>query len=59
MTNTELNYSSAKPQGNYPVIPDKTLAKVRMTLKGGGYDDESKGWTGGWLLKAIRLMRYT
>ena len=34
------------------MIPDKTLAKVRMTLKNGGYDDESKGWTGGWATKS-------
>jgi hypothetical protein len=45
MTNTELNYSTAEPQNSYSVIPDKTLAKVRMHIKKGYYNDESKGWT--------------
>jgi len=52
MINTELNYSTAEPQNSYSVIPDKTLAKVKMTLKSGGYNEESKGWTAGWATKS-------
>lgn len=46
-----LNYADAEPQINYDIIPDKTLAKVRMTIKHGGYNDETKGWTDGFATK--------
>ena len=35
-------------QSNTNVIPKGTLAKVRMGLRPGGYDDPSQGWTGGY-----------
>jgi len=35
-------------QTNSNVIPKGTLAKVRLTLRPGGYDDPSQGWTGGY-----------
>lgn len=35
-------------QSNTNVIPKGTLAKVRMTLRPGGFDDASQGWTGGY-----------
>ena len=35
-------------QSNTNVIPKGTLAKVRLTLRPGGFDDPSQGWTGGW-----------
>ena len=54
MTNTELNYSTAEPQNRYSVIPDKTLAKVRMHIKCGYYNDESKGWIDDWATKSER-----
>ena len=54
MTNTELNYSTAEPQNSYSVIPDKTLAKVRMHVKFGYYNDESKGWIDDWATKSER-----
>ena len=50
----KLDYSTVEPQNSYSVIPDKTLAKVRMYITGGNYDDESKGWTGGWATKSSR-----
>jgi len=34
-------------QSNTNVIPKGTLAKVRLTLRPGGFDDPSQGWTGG------------
>jgi hypothetical protein len=35
-------------QSNSTVIPKGTLAKVRLTLRPGGFDDPSQGWTGGY-----------
>ena len=36
---------------DYGVIPNGTIAKVRMTIKPGGYNDESQNWTGGYATK--------
>jgi hypothetical protein len=35
-------------QGEFNLIPKGTQALVRMAIKPGGYDDASKGWTGGY-----------
>ncbi|WP_235866863.1 hypothetical protein [Salibaculum griseiflavum] len=35
-------------QTNTNVIPKGTLAKVRMTIRPGGFDDAAQGWTGGY-----------
>ena len=35
-------------QSNANVIPKGTLAKVRMTIRPGGFDDPAQGWTGGY-----------
>jgi len=35
-------------QSNTNVIPKGTLARVRLTLRPGGFDDPSQGWTGGY-----------
>lgn len=42
------DYNSAAEQSNFDPIPAGTLAKVRMTIKPGGYDDHNQGWTGGY-----------
>jgi hypothetical protein len=34
-------------QQNPNLIPRGTLAKVRVTIRPGGYDEPSQGWTGG------------
>ena len=47
-----MKFSNAEPQGSYEIIPEKTLAKVRLKIKGGGYDDPSNGWVGGWATKS-------
>ena len=39
-------------QSNTNVIPKGTLAKVRLTLRPGGFDDPAQGWTGGWARRA-------
>ncbi|HBG98249.1 MAG TPA: hypothetical protein DDY29_05820 [Rhodobacteraceae bacterium] len=35
-------------QSNTNVIPKGTLAKVRLTIRPGGFDDPGQGWTGGY-----------
>jgi hypothetical protein len=35
-------------QGEFNLIPKGTQALVRMAIKPGGYDDVSRGWTGGY-----------
>ena len=35
-------------QSNPHLIPTGTLAKVRLTIRPGGFDDPSQGWTGGY-----------
>ena len=34
-------------QSNPNLIPKGTIAKVRLTIRPGGFDDPSQGWTGG------------
>ena len=45
MTGLWNDFNSAQSNGN--VIPKGTLAKVRLTIRPGGFDDPSQGWTGG------------
>lgn len=42
-----MNFNDAEEQTGGDVIPHKTLAKVHMKIRAGGYNDESKGWTDG------------
>lgn len=35
-------------QSNANLIPKGTIAKVRLTIRPGGFDDPSQGWTGGY-----------
>lgn len=42
------DFNSAEDQKSFEIIPRGTLAKVRMTIKPGGYDDPNQGWTGGY-----------
>ena len=46
MTGLWNDFNSAQSSGN--VIPKGTLAKVRLTIRPGGFDDPSQGWTGGY-----------
>ena len=46
MTNAWNDFNDAKQNAN--LIPKGTIAKVRMTLRPGGFDDPSQGWTGGY-----------
>ena len=40
------DFNDAKTTTN--VIPKGTIAKVRLTIRPGGFDDASQGWTGGY-----------
>ena len=42
------DFNDAEDQASFDAIPAKTLAKVRMTLKPGGYDNPNQGWSGGY-----------
>lgn len=42
------DFNSAEDQQSFDVIPRGTIAKVRMTIKPGGYNDPNNGWTGGY-----------
>ena len=42
------DFNDADEQQSYDLIPKGTIVPVRMTIKPGGYDDPSQGWTGGY-----------
>lgn len=46
--NTWNDFNTADDQNSFDLIPKGTLVKVRMTIRPGGYDDASQGWTGGY-----------
>ena len=50
---TWQNFNDADTQSSYDLIPAKTLAKVRMTLKPGGVDNPAMGWTGGYATRNL------
>ena len=47
------DFNSAEEQKNFDPIPSGTLVKVRMTIKPGGHDDQSQGWTGGYATRNV------
>ena len=46
MTGSWNDFNDAKQNAN--LIPKGTLAKVRLTIRPGGFDDPAQGWTGGY-----------
>ena len=48
MTGSWNDFNDADSQTSYDLMPKGTIVPVRMTLKPGGYDDPSQGWTGGY-----------
>ena len=46
MTGAWNDFNDAKQNTN--LIPKGTIAKVRLTIRPGGLDDPSQGWTGGY-----------
>lgn len=49
---TFFDFNSASEPSSYDLIPKGTLVRVRMTIKPGGYDDPSQGWTGGYATRS-------
>ena len=43
-----IDFNNSENQSNFDLIPNGTLAKVRMSIKPGGYDDPNQGWVGGY-----------
>lgn len=43
-----MNFADAEEQSSGDLIPNKTPVKVVMKIRAGGYNDPSKGWTGGY-----------
>ena len=50
------DFNDAKQTSN--IIPKGTLAKVRMTIRPGGHDDPSQGWTGGYATRGTTGSAY-
>ena len=46
MTNAWNDFNDARQNAN--LIPKGTIAKVRLTIRPGGFDEPSQGWTGGY-----------
>ncbi len=42
------DFNSADEQDSFNLIPTHTIAKVRMSIRKGGYDDLEQGWSGGY-----------
>ena len=47
------DFNDAEQQQTFDLIPKGTVAKVRMTIKPGGYDDASQGWGGGYATESF------
>lgn len=47
------DFNDAETQNGFDLIPKGTLVPVRMTIKPGGYDDSSQGWTGGYATQSF------
>ncbi len=43
-----MDFNNSENQSSFDLIPNNTLAKVRMSIKPGGYDDQNQGWVGGY-----------
>ena len=50
---TYFDFNSASEQTSFDLIPKGTLVRVRMTVKPGGHDDASQGWTGGYATRNV------
>ncbi|WP_287497600.1 hypothetical protein [Pandoraea sp. CB10b_02] len=47
------DFNDAEQQQTFDLIPKGTVARVRMTIKPGGYDDPVQGWTGGYATQSF------
>ena len=55
--NTQNNWNdfndAEAQQGAFDLIPKGTTVPLRMTIKPGGHDDHSQGWTGGYATQSF------
>ena len=47
------DFNDAEQQQSFDLIPKGTVARVRMTLKPGGFDDPAQGWSGGYATQSF------
>ena len=47
------DFNDAEQQQSFDLIPKGTVAPVRMTIKPGGHEDASQGWTGGYATQSF------
>jgi hypothetical protein len=47
------DFNDAEQQQAFDLIPKGSVARVRMTLKPGGFDDPAQGWTGGYATQSF------
>lgn len=50
---TYFDFNTASEQTSFDLIPKGTLVRVRMTIKPGGFDDLTQGWTGGYATRNL------
>ena len=51
--NTWNDFNDAEQQNDFNVIPKGTVARLRMTIKPGGYDHPDFNWTGGYATQSF------
>ncbi len=47
------DFNDAEQQNDFDVIPKGTIARLRMTIKPGGYDHPDFNWTGGYATQSL------
>ena len=47
------DFNDAEQQQSFDLIPKGTVARVRMTIKPGGFDDPAQGWSGGYATQSF------
>ena len=47
------DFNDAEQQQSFDLIPTGTVARVRMTIKPGGFDDPAQGWNGGYATQSF------
>lgn len=47
------DFNDAEQQQSFNLIPKGTVARVRMTIKPGGFDDAAQGWSGGYATQSF------
>ena len=50
---TYFDFNDAEQQQSFDLIPRNTAAKLRLSIKPGGFDDPAQGWTGGWATQSF------